>query len=441
MKTIKYSIVVVLTMMSVFQLAAQEKREEALPFQHHQIERHCTTLSEGVVAFVGYSSSNFGVIRTKHGYILIDTGDDLNGVKDAISQIDTLAPGALQAIILTHSHPDHRGGADAFFEKSNKKIPVWAHPDFGAEQNTMKGLEKIASVRFNRQFGNAIPDSLYTPNFMTPHFPNQQSGKLIRPDHFVKEGKTKLTIDGIDLEINTIPGESADHLAVWLPEQKVLFCGDHVYGCFPNIYPIRGGAYRDVERWVKGVRRLLDFDAKAVMCGHNLVLKDEQVRTVLTDYADAMEYVYNKTIEGMNAGKSPEELAAEITLPARLKNKPYLGEFYGAVSWAVKSIYAARLGWFDGNPSNLFPLTIPQEAERMAQLAGGTKLLMTAARTALKDKDYQWAMQLADYLIVLNVEKEGRSIKASAMRGLSKTVLPISGKNYLMQSALEINNK
>lgn len=310
MKIIKCSIAVVLTMMSVFQLAAQEKREETLPFQHHQIERYYTTLSEGVVAFVGYSSSNFGVIRTKHGYILIDTGDDLNGVKDAISQIDTLAPGVLQAIILTHSHPDHRGGA-----------------------------------------------------------------------------------------------------------------------------------YRDVERWVKGVRRLLDFDAKAVMCGHNLVLKDEQVRTVLTDYADAMEYVYNKTTEGMNAGKSPKELAAEITLPARLKNKPYLAEFYGAVSWAVKSIYVARLGWFDGNPSNLFPLTIPQEAERMARLAGGTKLLMTAARMALKDKDYQWAMQLADYLIALNVEKEGRSIKASAMRGLSKTVLPISGKNYLMQSALETSNK
>lgn len=66
---------------------------------------------------------------------------------------------------------------------------------------------------------------------------------------------------------------------------------------------------------------------------------------------------------------------------------------------------------------------------------------MTAARMALKDKDYQWAMQLADYLIALNVEKEGRSIKASAMRGLSKTVLPISGKNYLMQSALETSNK
>jgi len=438
MKMIRYGIIGIFVMIAATcHIAAQEKQK----FQHHPIERQCIELARGTYAFVGYSSSNFGVIRTRNGYILIDTGDDLESVKAALQQIETLTSGSLQAIILTHSHPDHRGGADVFLEKAKQPVPVWAHPDFGAEQKTMAGLEHIASARFSRQFGNDIPDSLFTPNFMTPHFPNHQTGKLVVPDHFVQEGKTELNIDGTRLEIYTIPGESTDHIAIWLPDRQVLFCGDHVYGCFPNIYPIRGGAYRDVERWAKGVRRLLEFDAEAVMCGHNLVLKGEPIRTVFTDYAEAMEYVYNKTIEGMNAGKSPDELAAAIKLPEHLCGKPYLGEFYGAVAWAVKSIYVAKLGWFDGNPTHLFPLSSKDEAERMAKLAGGTRQLITAARTALTDKDYRWAMQLADYLVALREEEEGKNIKANAMRALSETVLPISGKNYLLQSALEMQNK
>lgn len=182
MKMIRYGIIGIFVMIAATcHIAAQEKQK----FQHHPIERQCIELARGTYAFVGYSSSNFGVIRTRNGYILIDTGDDLESVKAALQQIETLTSGSLQAIILTHSHPDHRGGADVFLEKAKQPVPVWAHPDFGAEQKTMAGLEHIASARFSRQFGNDIPDSLFTPNFMTPHFPNHQTGKLVVPDHFV----------------------------------------------------------------------------------------------------------------------------------------------------------------------------------------------------------------------------------------------------------------
>lgn len=68
---------------------------------------------------------------------------------------------------------------------------------------------------------------------------------------------------------------------------------------------------------------------------------------------------------------------------------------------------------------------------------GGTKRLATAAEDALQKQDYRWTMRLADYLTALDETAEGKRIKERAMRGLSEIVLPISGKNYLMQSALE----
>lgn len=407
--------------------------------RHHQLERKCTELAPGIFAFVGYSSSNFGVITTKNGYILVDTGDDLNRAAEALKQIKELTPGKLQAIILTHGHPDHRGGFMVFLE-GRKDVPIWGHVDFGAEQKTGKGLEKIFGERFGKQFGIGIPDAQFTPNFMTPRFPDGKpaTGPLAVPNKPFTEEKTVLTIDGVTLEAHMIPGESADHIAIWLPKQQVLFAGDNVYGCFPNLYPIRGGAYRDVERWANAVRRLMEFKPNAVMFGHNDVPAKDEILPLLENYASAMEYVYEETIKGMNEGKTADELAVSVRLPEELRSKPYLGEFYGAVGWAVREIFAAKIGWFDGNPTNLVPLTPLEKAEHMAKLAGGKDKLARLAQTALQDGDYRWAALLADHLLQLGKTTEGKRIKADALDGISRDILPISGKNYLQRSAVDL---
>ena len=113
--------------------------------QHKPLERRRVTLASGVYAFIGYSSSNFGVVASKNGYILIDAGDNVTGNKDALKEIKKLAPGPLQAIILTHSHPDHRNGADAFLEGCQGKVPIWGHPNFGAELKSTKGLKRVTA--------------------------------------------------------------------------------------------------------------------------------------------------------------------------------------------------------------------------------------------------------------------------------------------------------
>lgn len=405
--------------------------------QHKPLQRKRTELAPGIFAFVGYSSSNFGIITTKNGYILIDTGDDINGAADALKEITSLAPGVLQAIILTHSHPDHLGGASVFLQ-GRQDVPIWGHADFGAEQKAARGLENICALRAGKQFGVGISDDRYTINFMVPRFPGGEFGPPASPTVFVTEDRQNVTIDGARLELHRIPGESTDHVAVWVPEQKVLFSGDHVYRSFPNIYPIRGGAYRDVEQWARAVRRLMEFKPQAVMFGHNDVPAKEEIMPLLEIYAQAIEYVYTETIRGMDEGKTPDELAASVRLPDAMREEPCLGEFYGAIPWAVRSIYAYKLGWFDGNPTNLVPLTPPEEAERMAALAGGRRQLSQAAQNALGAGDFRWAARLADCLVHLGETKEGKQIKADALEGLSRDILPISGKNYLMRSATDL---
>ena len=131
-----------------------------------------------------------------------------------------------------------------------------------------------------------------------------------------------------------------------------------------------------------------------------------------------------------------------VKLPKRFVDKDYLREYYGNVQWAVRQIFNAHLGWFDGNPSNLFPLNPNEEAQRVADLAGGKKVLLKRAQDALKSGDYQWAAQLCDYLIALDsAAKAPKLIKADALEAIAANVLSGIGRNYYLSFAQELRTE
>ena len=160
---------------------------------------------------------------------------------------------------------------------------------------------------------------------------------------------------------------------------------------------------------------------------------------MLTNYRDAIRFVFDKTIEGMNKGMTPDELVETVKLPAKYAEKDYLKEYYGNIEWAVRSIFAGTLGWFDGNPTTLFSLPVKGEAERMAKLAGGKEKLAAAAFQSLEKQDYQWAAQLCDHLIALDPKaKEPKRMKATALEGLAENLLTATGRNYYLTCAQEL---
>ena len=128
----------------------------------------------------------------------------------------------------------------------------------------------------------------------------------------------------------------------------------------------------------------------------------------------------------MNRGLAPDELVERIELPCGLADKPYLKQYYGAVPWAVRSIYNGHLGWFDGNPSNLFPLSPKDEAKRLSSIAGGEEKLISYLQKSIKQEDWQWACQLADHIIALN-EKHADDAQKLKIKALN----PVLQKFYI----------
>jgi uncharacterized sulfatase len=163
------------------------------------------------------------------------------------------------------------------------------------------------------------------------------------------------------------------------------------------------------------------------------------ISETLTDYRDAIRSVYEQTVAGMSRGLGPDELVETVRLPERLRDKPHLQEFYGTVAWSVRSIYSGILGWFDGNPTHLFPLSSAVRAGRMAALAGGTERLLEQGNKAQAAGDHQWAAELADHVLALDPDHaEARALKGAALIGLGRRQISANARNYYMTSAQQL---
>ncbi len=78
---------------------------------------------------------------------------------------------------------------------------------------------------------------------------------------------------------------------------------------------------------------------------HTRPLQGEQeIASALTDYRDAIQFVHDQTIRGINRGLTPDELATRIELPPHLASSPYLKPFYGTVEWSVRAIFDGYRG-------------------------------------------------------------------------------------------------
>ena len=131
-----------------------------------------------------------------------------------------------------------------------------------------------------------------------------------------------------------------------------------------------------------------------------------------------------------------------ILKPNQYQNLDYLQPYYGNPAWAVRSIFNGYLGWFDGNASNLFPLNDREEAKRIADIAGGVEALLVLVETALQEDDFQWAVQLSDYVLALEPNSEAALLgKAKALTHLAEGVLTTTARNYFLSSAIQLRKK
>ncbi len=411
--------------------------------QNAQFTKKIHKLSDNVYTAVGYAASNVHFLVGDAGIVLIDTTETTQAAENILADFRAFSDLSITTIIYTHSHRDHISGATVFAEGHD--VEVIASDDFTSDlvdiDESRPAPNKALMARTKRHFGISLrPDERISVGVGPGDRPMKGMGAgYIEPTRRIS-GKTHMSREGFDLELVKAPGETPDHIVVWLAAQKILFSGDNFYHAFPNLYAIRGTPYRDFDAWADTMDQLMAFEAEILAPGHTQpVIGADAVRTALTDYRDAIRHVVSGTVEGMNAGLDPVTIAAGLKLPDHLASKPYLQEFYGDVGYASRAYFAGTLGWFDGNPSSLGELPPVIEADKIIALAGGADAVLSAAETALSDGEAQWAMELADRLIFADQHKAAASrVKIQALRNAADVTVNAPTRNYYLLAAREL---
>ena len=372
---------------------------------------------------------NSFAIKTSEGNVIFDTGLIIQASEQIAKLKAAIGDEEPKKIILSHSHADHVGGT-RLWDEGNAEIV--AHEEFEEEQRYLTELNPYLHQR-NRTLFPWIPE---TPRTL----PGMDFRGLI-PDVRVGNGEPyRFTLGGRRFEVYGTPGaEGADNIVLWLPDEKILLSGDFFgpqFPQFPNVFTMRGEKVRKPIEYVDSLNRILALEPEMILPSHlEPVVGGDNIARDMRKIRDAVQYVHDETVAGMNSGFSVEELMSSVALPQELS----LSQSHGKVSWAVKSIWEYYATWFHfDRTSELYPTS------QRAILADVAELMdLDAAR--LQVRRYldagtpEKALLLLELLEGADVTETQRALRTETLLALKKQAEPIGNdyELYWLDSELE----
>lgn len=356
-------------------------------------------VNEAIYQAIGFG--NTFMVTTSEGNVIIDTSLPFNARRHhKLLKAESSAP--IKYIILTHGHGDHAGGVPVWKEEGTEIIAQKEHVEFMHYQTRLAGF---FAARNAAQFAlNIPPPGQWAGNY----------GAKIGPTILFDE-KHEMTLGGVKFEILHTPGETPDHLTVWIPQYKAAFVGDNYYDSFPNIYTLRGTKPRWALDYIESLNRVIALKPEILLPSHGMPIKgNAEITRALTRYRDAIQYVHDEVVKGMNAGKDVYTLMREVRLPSNLD----VGESYGKLTWSIRGIYEGYAGWFDLDPATMYETPASEVYPDLVKAAGGIDSVIKIAMDKMESGQTVEALRLTE--VALAAEPANRKALEARLRVLEK---------------------
>ena len=348
--------------------------------------------------------SNAYMLVTPAGRIIINTGMGFEALTHK-RLFDAECAGPTPYIVLTQGHVDHVGGVALFREPvtqliAQRNLPLCQRDD----QRIKQVRESQAGIWFGEALAAAARPQVASAS-SAPAAPPLQDMPVADVSF---DDAHAFELGGLRVELYAVPGgETIDSCAVWLPQHRILFSGNMfgpLFPHFPNFNTIRGDRYRFAEPYLESLRRVRALEPELLVTGHfEPVEGRELIRACLDRLEGAVEYVYRRTLEGMNAGKDIWTLMREVQLPTDL----YVGQGYGKVSWAVRTIWEQYMGWFKAQTTSELYATQPREVHADLVALAGAAAVVARGHARLAAGDPEGAMLLAEAVLAHDPRERG----------------------------------
>lgn len=427
---------------------------------HPSLQRQATLNMEyglfevvpGIYQVRGFDLANISFIKSETGWIVFDPLTNRETAAAALTLVtEHLGERPVVAVVYSHSHVDHFGGVRGVVDEADVKAGR---------------VQVIAPVGFMH---HAIAENVYSGNAMNRRafyqygvllarspfgHVDQAIGKgvaagsvgLIAPNVIITEDIEELTVDGVRMVFQNTPGtEAPAEMNTWFPELKAFWAAENIVGTIHNIYTLRGALVRDALEWSRQINKalyLFGTEAEVMFASHSWPRwGNERIQEVMRTQRDTYAHLNNGVLHLANQGVTINEIHNEYRVPASLQEHWAARSYHGSVAHNSRAVVNRYLGYWDGNPATLIPLSPGDSAPLYVDLMGGAEPILARGRELIDSGDYLLAVEILNKLVYAEpANAEARQLLAEAFEQVGYQQESPSVRNSFLAAALELRS-
>jgi alkyl sulfatase BDS1-like metallo-beta-lactamase superfamily hydrolase len=404
----------------------------------------------GVYQVRGLDIANMTLIEGDTGVIVVDTLTSIEGARAAMElYVRHRGPRPVVAVIFTHTHTDHWGGARGVLADDGPAgggLPIIAPNLFmehAVSENIIAGPAMLRRAQY--QFGPFLAKG-ERGQVDCGLGKSMAAGSvaLVRPTDLIMATGDRRVIDGVEFEFQMAPNSEAPaEMHFYVPRYRLLNLAENCTHNFHNLLPFRGADVRDALAWSKYLTEALTmWGGRAVaMCGqhHWPVWGSERIDTMIRQQRDTYKFAHDQTVRLMNHGLTASEIAETIRLPRSLEGAWHARGYYGHIRHNVKAIYQKYLGWYDANPANLDCLPPAEAGKKYVEYMGGADAILARARADFDKGEFRFVTQALSHLVFAEPNNPAaRALLADTFEQLGYAAESATWRNAYLFGAQEL---
>lgn len=367
-------------------------------------------LKDKIYQVRGFDLANVTFVRGETGWIVFDPATAAETARAALELVDKhLGKLPVVAVVYSHSHLDHFGGVRGIVDEADVdagKVQIIAPLDF---MDHAISEAVYAGNAMNRrsffQYGVLLPASPYghVDQALAKNVAVGNLG-LIAPTKIIEKSIEELTVDGVRMIFQNTPNtEAPSEMNTYIPGMKALWMAENVIAGIHNIYTLRGAPVRDALAWSKYISRALYLygqEADVMFASHHWPRwGNERIQEVLRGQRDAYAHLNNQVLHLANQGVTINQIHNEYKVPPSLQKQWSARGYHGSPENNSRGVINRYLGYFDGNPVNIIPLSPKDSAPLYVEMMGGAGKIMAKGKELHDQGKYRLAQEILDKLV------------------------------------------